>query len=283
MSSLQRGILQALAPASAAAAPLHTLAVVGGSGPLGAAVLEALVASGAFGAVQVAVQPQQDGGPASLKVGLRGLQAVDVDALAAPTAVLVFDAPDPGSLRGARYSRAAREAALYTPSLKELPALAQALHARGTRALVLVSPALEASLPGSVSRGVLDAYEQALLAMHFEHLLIIRPARARGRAMPRIAGRVPLRQRLQALAAWLLGSLKYMIPRQQRPLLAREVAAFVAHAVRALRDTPAGTHVADAPLLWWAAQQPTLHAAVRTWLRIAPDLADVPAPPQAQA
>lgn len=236
------------------------VAVLGGSGPIGAAVVEQLLASAAWSELQLVLAP----GKPALQTGLRGLRALPLDAVRAATVVVVLDAPPAQSLRGPRYARGLREAVIFAPPREQLATLARQLCAQGARTLVVVAPADEASVPASVRAGLIERGEHALLSLPVERLLIIRPSRARAAAAR--SSPASWRARGEALAGWMLGVLRYMVPKQQRPLPARHVAAFVAQAARLAPQAPPGTYVADAALLWASAQQGDAAAGVRQWL-----------------
>jgi hypothetical protein len=229
------------------AAPASTsVLLIGAIGPLGNAVLQVLPSSSRR--VLLAVR-------GSLQVTFDGITPVSLQDASADIAVVVFD-----------HSRAAdgREAAIARCAPAELLALAMQLRERGTKALLVVTPHKEASLPQALRAGLLDLNEQALAAMGFEHLLLIRPAQ---QAANSSAPQAPL----QRVANALLGTLRMMVPQQEQPVLTRKVAAFVECALRALPQAAPGTYIAGADTLWHSAQQPSPFNAVQRWLRIAPE------------
>lgn len=219
--------------------------LIGAIGPLGNAVLQVL--SGSQRRVLLAVR-------APLQVTVEGITPINLHDASADVAVVVFD-----------HSRAAdgREAAIARCAPAELLALAKQLRARGTKALVVVTPHQEASLPQALRAGLLDLDEHALSAMGFDHLLLIRPAqRAAGTGVPQAP--------LQRVANALLGTLRMMVPQQEQPVLTRKVAAFVECAMGALPLAAPGTYIASADTLWQSAQQSSPLGAVQRWLRLSP-------------
>lgn len=236
-------------------APLRTppanlrVLVAGGAGALGAAVLERLLASRAFDHVAVLVtQP--------LSTALRGLASVPHTALAAPaghggedSAVIVFDRE--------RHANG-RERAFLRPQPHDLPPLAAALHRRGIRHLIVVLPHAPATLPDALKRGLASLDEQAVAALGFEHLVIVRSAQTASRASS--AGV------LQNLADWVLSQLQLMIPQRDKPVRAGKVSQFVAQLAAQLPGAPPGTRVAPPELVWLAAQSSDVTGLVHDWL-----------------
>lgn len=228
------------------------LIVVGAIGLLGAAVLERAAGRGHHGPVHVATCGE-------MAVAMRGVHPFRLDAgaalaeapvIAAGTAVIVFDRPR---------SRRGREDALYVPEPADLPALAAWLQRCGVRSLVVVLPHAPMGLPEAVRQGLASLDEQAVAALEWEHFVLIRPTRE--------AVRESAAQRLQNLAHWLLAQLQFMVPQRDRPLRSAEVADFVDEVLRHLPESPAGTRVAVAQVLWLYSQSDAPDAVVRAWLR----------------
>ena len=222
--------------------------LVGGAGALGAAVLEQLLARSG-GATKVGVAVRQPLGAA-----LRGLVPVDDEpgalrAFGTQDAVIVFDR--------ARHANG-REEAFARPELHGLHALAQRLHAAGVRRLVLVLPQTMASLPQALQAGFASLDEQAVAAVGFTHVVLVRPSQAgpaaKGSSAP------------QRLALWLLSQLHLMVPQQQRPVRLARLAEFVAALALGLRSAPPGTRIASAELVWQAAQSGSPDAVASRWL-----------------
>lgn len=240
-------------PAStAAAAP--TLLLAGATGPMGAAVLQRLGGSHRFAQVQVLAREAMRAGP-------RRLQPVLVPpgtppgegwprTVHADVAVVMFDPPR------LFYQR---ERSLWTPSPEQLPALARWLHGVGVRTLAVVQPHTQARLPEALKRGLASLDEQAVAAVGFERLLLLRSAQAPREA----AGGTTL----QRLARWMLGALHNMVPAQEQPVRATAVAELLA---AALELAPAGIHIASPERVWRAAQREGARAEALRWLQAAP-------------
>jgi hypothetical protein len=226
----------------------HRVLVAGAGGALGAAVMQALLASPGIERVgALATRP--------IGAALRGFVAVaDDDAslagFGARSAVVVFDR--------ARHAQG-REDAFLRPGPAALPALASRLLAAGVRTLLVVVPHAPALLPMALQQGLASLDEAAVAALGFEHLVFMRMAQAAG------ADAVPL-DAARRLARWMLSQLRWMIPQREQPVRAETVAAVAAALVRRLPAAPAGTRVLPAALLWQAAQQRDAEAAVAAWL-----------------
>lgn len=222
--------------------------VAGAAGALGAAVLEAVLASGDFAPVHVLVD-------APLAVALRGLRPLAREALAlggalgADTAFVVFD-----RARG----RHGREQALHQPPPQALPELAAALHRAGVRHLIVVLPHAPASLPQALQHGLATLDEQAVAALGFEHFVLVRPAAkpARERAS----------QWLQRVAHAVLAQLHWMVPAAEQPVRPAQVAAFAVALARRLPHARPGARVAPPALLHEASRQADCAAVVERWL-----------------
>jgi len=222
------------------------LIIAGATGALGNEVVRRLV--GQFGVTHVlARQP--------ITAGLRGVAAAVVEGedptawppLPAATGIVLFDPP--------RLFHD-RERALWTPAPEQLPAVASWLRRSGVATLAVVLPHAQGRLPEALKRGLASLDEQAVAALGFERLLVVRSARK-----PASSTRAGL---LARAADLVLSSLKYMVPASEQPVRALKVADFVA---QALRVAPPGIHVAAPELVWRAAQGDTV-ATVRQWLRV---------------
>ena len=229
--------LQAAQRASPSAARPQLL-IAGATGALGNEVLRQLAGSSAFEHVQVLSREP-------IRAGLRGVrtQLVPSDdpatwpAASADVAVVMFDPPR------LFYDR---ERALWTPAPEQLPALAGWLRRSGVRTVALVLPHAQGRLP--------EAVEQAVAALGFERLLIVRSAQKPAEEAPTNAA--------ARLARFMLSVFKYMIPSSEQPVRGPVVARFVA---AALQLAPPGIHVAPPELVWRAAQGAPREA-VREWL-----------------
>ncbi len=204
---------------------LPRLLVVGAGGTLGSAVLAEALAAGGFGRVAGVVT-----GP--IASALRGFDPLPEAALragragGAETAIVVFER--------ARHSHG-RDDAFLQPAADELPALAGRLHAGGVRRLLVVVPHAPALLPQALKGGFASEAERAVAALGFDHLVFVRAAQDAARAA--LPGWLP------RFAAWWLGQLKLMVPAQERPLRAPELAARVVALAQRLPQAPPGTRV----------------------------------------
>ena len=227
-----------------AAAP--SLLIAGATGVLGNEVLRRLAGSSRFGFTQVLAREP-------ITEGMRGVRTQLVpgdDPAQWPTApadvgVVLFDPPR------MFYQR---ERALWTPRPEQLVALARWLRASGVRTLAIVLPHAPGRLPEALKRGLANLDEQAVAALGFERLLVLRSAQKPGEVRQTSA---PAR-----LAHWMLGIFKYMVPSSEQPVRAAKVAELLAVL---LRLAPPGIHVAAPELVWQAAQQDA-QSVVRHWL-----------------
>lgn len=223
-----------------------SLLIAGATGVLGNEVLRRLAGSSLYGVTQVLAREP-------ITEGVRGVRTVLVpsDAPAewplasADVAVVLFDPPR------MFYER---ERALWTPRPEQLVELAAWLRAAGVRTLAIVLPHAPGRLPEALKRGLANLDEHAIAALGFERLLIVRSAQK--------PGAVAHRHPLSALAHWMLGVFKYMVPSSEQPVRATKVAELLAVL---LRLAPPGIHVAAPELVWQAAQQDA-QAVVRRWL-----------------
>lgn len=239
-------VLQAARGAPSPPAAADRLVLAGAGGALGNEVVRRMVGLGQFAGTEVLAREP-------IRAGLRGVSVRLVEGddpaawptTTAGTAIVLFDPPR------LFYQR---ERALWTPRPAQLPALAQWLRRSGVRTLAVVMPHAQGRLPEALKRGLATLDEQALAALGFDRLLIIRSAQAPGPPPP--AGR------LEAVARWMLGIFKYMLPGSEQPVRSVKVAQFIA---AALELAPPGIHVA-APQTVWRAAQGDPHAVVRDWL-----------------
>ncbi len=255
-----RGAHQGVASPPSAVARRQLL-VAGGGGPLGSAVLERLLGSGAWDRVAVLVEQP-------IEVALRGLEAWPTSWLAgnsAPPQPLSFDRPlwQPDTAvvvfdRERHHYR--REVALHRPLPDRLPALAHGLRALGVTRLVLVMPHAPGLLPQALRAGLASLDELAVAALGFEQLVVVRPADLGGAA----GGANGL---LPRLGRALLAQLHWMVPQREQPLRAAKVAQFVAELARGLPAMAAGTRVAPPELLWDWAQPGGGPAVLLPWLQ----------------
>src|SRR5688572_28491035 len=222
------------------------LVIAGATGVLGNEVLRCMVGLQQFEIAQVLAREP-------ITAGLRGVAAIVVaggspaewPAAAADFGIVLFDPPR------LFYDR---ERALWTPRPGQLLEVAQWMRRSGAGTLAVVLPHAQGRLPEALKRGLAGLDEQAVAALGFERLLIIRSAQKPSPA--------PAPGLLAGLAHWMLSISKYMVPSSEQPVRAAKVAQFVAVA---LQLAPPGIHIA-APETVWRAAQGDLQAAVRQWL-----------------
>ena len=223
------------------------LVIAGATGVLGNEVLRRMVGLQKFDIAQVLAREP-------ITAGLRGVAVIVVaggspaewPAAAADLGIILFDPPR------LFYDR---ERALWTPRPDQLLEVAQWMRRSGAATLAVVLPHAQGRLPEALKRGLADLNEQAVAALGFERLLIVRSAQ---KPAPATAPGL-----LPGLAHWMLSIFKYMVPSSEQPVRAAKVAQFVAVA---LQLAPPGIHIA-APETVWSAAQGDLHAAVRQWLQ----------------
>jgi hypothetical protein len=243
--------LQAAQHSPAASEPLRVL-VVGGGGPLGSAVLEAMLAQAAGATVGVAVRQP-------ITPTLRGLHAVmhtaqGLQDFAPQAAVLVFD----------RARRAnGRDDAFVQAQPMELLTWARQLQAAGVRQLVVAVPHTPALLPQALLHGLANLDEGAVAALGFEHLVFMRMARDGQSAH----GNAPAASRLQRLADWVLRQLRLMVPTSELPVRVAVVAEVLAGLVYLLPAAAHATRVLPPALLWHAAQGAAVTPLLTDWLQ----------------
>lgn len=222
------------------------LLIAGATGVLGNEVLRRLAGSSAYASTQVlAREPITEGLRKVHTTLVPGDDPAQWPPAQADVAVVLFDPPR------MFYER---ERALWTPAPDRIVPLAQWLRASGVRTLAIVLPHAPGRLPEALKRGLANLDEQAVAALGFERLLILRSAQKPGTVRHASAG--------ARLAHWMLGIFKYMVPSSEQPVRAAKVAELLA---AALRIAPPGIHVAAPELVWQAAQQDA-QAAARRWL-----------------
>ena len=233
-------------PVHRSAVPQPRLVVAGATGVLGAEVLRRLAGSSRFAHTQVlAKEPMATSTPqVSILEVTDDLQAWQTTP--AQVGVVMFEPPR------LYYGR---ERALWTPEPEQLLALAQWLRRCGVHTLVVVVPHAQGCLPDAVKRGLANLDEQALSALGFERLLLVRSAQKM--PTPSASGF------LNKTAAWMLSTLSYMIPATEQPIRPAKLAEFIDFALHLL---PAGTHVASPELLWRSADQGDTQLVVKAWL-----------------
>ena len=222
------------------------LIVAGATGVLGAEVLRRLAGSGRFANTQVLAKEPMATSLAQVSMVEVNDHPAQWPAVAAQVGVVMFEPPR-------LYYQ--RERALWTPTPEQLLPLAQWLRRCGVQTLVVVVPHAQGRLPDAIKRGLANLDEQALSALGFERLLLVRAAQKMPAAS--VSGI------LNKTAAWMLGVMSYMIPASELPVRPSKLAEFIDIA---LHQLPTGTHVASPELLWRAADQGNTQLAVMTWL-----------------
>ena len=225
----------------------HGCWLAGGGGALGSAVLEALLGTRVAAPLHVLVTQDFHATASGLHTQL--LAALPQAAVLLPLAVVVFDA--------ARQVNG-REAAFWQPQPAELLPLARSLHDIGVRHLIVVMPHVSATLPEALKAGLASLDEQAVAALGFDHVAIVRTAQRPDDASSR---------GLQRLADAVLAQLRVMVPQREQPVRAAKVAALVAAIARALPASASGTRVMAPEWVWQATQGADPHALVADWLQ----------------
>jgi hypothetical protein len=229
-----------------AAARKPTVLVAGAAGVLGNEVLRRLVGTQRMGATQVLVrEPVQSGLRGVSTLVVQPGDVADWPRPAADIGLIMFDPPR------LYYDR---ERALLTPRPEDLVLVAHWMHACGVRTLAIVMPHAQGRLPDAVKRGLANLDEQAVAALGFDRLLLVRSAQK-----PEGGKRGHF---LERTAAWMLSVFKFMVPPSEQPVRAAKVAELVDWA---FQTAPPGIHVA-APELVWRASQGDVREVVRQWL-----------------
>jgi len=260
MSLIHEALRAGSAPPTHRRAAGVRVLVAGGAGPLGAAVIEQLLAGRAFVQVSVLVTRPLNAALLGLTPVLwaPGQSALDPGAATAAdeTALIVFDRE--------RHANG-REQAFMRPDPAQLPALAAWLKARGVRRLLVVLPHAPATLPQALKAGLANLDEHAVAQLGFEHLLFMRSAQA--------ASALRATHPLQRVADWVLAQLQLMVPARDKPVPSTQVARFAAQLAAALPAAPPGTRVVAPEVVWEAAQAADLPHFTREWLagRVTPE------------
>lgn len=240
-------VLQAASQQPMASPRKPRLLIAGATGALGNEVLRRLVGLQRFQDTQVlAREPMTAGLQRVAVVVVPSDKPAQWPPGSADTGVILFEPP--------RLFHD-RERALWTPGPEQLPALARWMRASGVSTLAVVLPHVQGRMPEALKRGLASLDEQAVAALGFQRLLLIRSAQKPG--PPATPGILP------ALAHWMLSVFKYMVPSSEQPVRSVKLAEFLA---LALQLAPAGIHVA-APELVWRAAQSDMSDTLRQWLR----------------
>lgn len=240
LQALQAAVRQPPLPAGA-----PTVLMAGAAGVLGNEMLRRLAGSGRYGQIRMLTREP-------MTEALRGVEcmvvppevAADWPLRRAQIGVILFDPPR------LFYDR---ERALWTPRPDQLKALAGWMRRCGISTLAVVLPHAQGRLPEALKRGLASLDEQAVAALGFDRVLLVRTAEKPAAAPP--AGF------LSRVGRWMLSVTRYMVPSSEQPVRAAKVAELVD---LALRSAPPGIHVA-APEMVWGAAQGDLQIAVNAW------------------
>lgn len=245
-SSVLRAQWRPLQPVPKVVPTKPRLIVAGATGVLGAEVLRRLAGSNGFAHTLVLAREPMATSVAQVSMLNMAGDLAAWHAVAAQVAVVMFEPPR-------LYYQ--RERALFTPEPGQLLSLARWLRRCGVHTLAVVVPHAQGRLPDAVKRGLADLDEQALSALGFERLLLVRAAQ-------KTVG-TPAPGFLNKVAAWMLSTLSYMIPATEQPVRPTKLAEFIDVA---LHQLPAGTHVASPELLWRSAEGVDMQRVVKAWL-----------------
>jgi hypothetical protein len=247
-----------ISPSQALEAMQHTYAarktqgdllIAGATGALGNAAMQRLVGAHRFAHTRVLARE-----PIAQGMRLVSLMQVQPEIedwpqadLTGSTGLVMFEPPR-------MYYE--RERALWTPSPQELPQLAAWLKSCGVTTLAIALPHAQGSLPESLRRGLASLDEQALTALGFERLIILRSAQK------------PVAQQvthpLQKLAQWMLGIFQFMVPASEQPVRPTRIAELLD---ALLQHTPPGIWIVAQQQVWSWAQLPSsaLEGSVKAW------------------
>ncbi|MBS7808826.1 hypothetical protein [Variovorax sp. PCZ-1] len=223
------------------------LLIAGATGVLGNTVLRRLVGVHRYAHTQVLARERVQQGMRQLSLHL---VAGDIAGwpvnLSSDVAVVMFEPPR------MFYER---ERALWTPEPAQLTELAAWLYASGASTLAVVLPYAQGTLPESLKQGLASLDEQALAATGFERLLIFRSAEK--------PAALRHKHPLAALAHWMLGIFKFMVPAQEQPVRPTKIAEIVD---AFLQTAPSGITVVSQHEMWAFSQinSTDLLAAVKT-------------------
>lgn len=244
-------------PATGSSARRGPALVLGAGGWLGAALLTQVLAAG-----HTQVGAWVDGEARWRGSTHRGLLAVPATTWEAPTEAA--QRAWAGSTAYVVLERAGltgpRDAVFPSPTAESLPALAAALLRLGVSHLVLVVPHGSNALPAALAHGFADRQEQALGALPFALLLLVRASQPAA-DLPAGTGWV------DRLAALWWAQLRWMVPSNEVPLRSVALARVVVNAVQLLHTVQArGVRVLPQPLASRAAHAQGAWAAVlQSW------------------
>ncbi|MDB5826524.1 MAG: hypothetical protein JWQ73_744 [Variovorax sp.] len=233
-------------PESPSATALGTLLIAGATGALGNELVRRLAGSHRYAHTRVlAREPMRDGLRGVETVLVPGAPIAEWPRVSAGTAIVSFDPPR-------LYHD--RERALWLPEPAQLPELARWLRSCGATTLAIVQPHAQGGMPEALKRGLASLDEQAVVALGFDRVILVRSAQKPAAVKHANAG--------DKLAAWMLSITRFMVPSSEQPVRASKVAELVDVA---LALAPPGVHIA-APELVWRASQGDLRGVVQSWL-----------------
>jgi hypothetical protein len=209
----------------------RTVALIGATGRLGEAVLEALIAAPDVKCVALAVaQPLQTSEDKVRPVTCGDAAAPDWRAAAPSDAIIVIDADAPQQHAALPHLAGKRRDAVYTRCTPlQWLVHAQALHAAGVQRLAVVIPADGWVARPEAVRGLLATQdEMTLAALGFAALLVVRPE-SNGAATA-FKGNVGER-----FALAFLRQLRFMLP-QQTPITSQSMARWIVQKIGVLPD-----------------------------------------------
>lgn len=231
-------VLQAAGHTIAPKTSKPDLLIAGATGVLGNAVMQRLVGTHRYEhTLLLACEPIQQ--------GMRTVGVLQVDgeiaqwpalAQTCEVAVVMFEPPR------MFYER---ERAMWTPQPEQTLALACWLKAAGVQTLAIVMPHAQGTLPEALKQGLASINEHAIASLGLERLIIVRSAQKISQAKAA--------HPLQALANWMMGIVKYMIPSQEQPVRSSKLAELVDALLQAL---PPGIHVVGPEQVWLLSQLP---------------------------
>ena len=225
------------------------LLMAGATGALGNAVLQRLAGSPRHPLMRVLAQEFIKPALKSVEIVVQhGPSIGDWPLIAADTGIVLFDPPR-------MYYQ--RERALWTPTPEQLPALAAWMKRCGVQTLAVVLPHDQGRLPQALQQGLANLDEQAVAALGFERLLIVRSA---AKPVEQAASGF-----FQRVARWMIGTAGFMVPSAQMPVRPSKVAELVDVA---LRQLPPGIHITPPELVWRCSQAP-VQPQVQAWLNAA--------------
>lgn len=213
---------------------------------MGSEVVRRLVGTQRIGPANVLVREPLQSGLRGVRAHVVGEQGIEAwPALAADIGLVLFDPPR---------LFFGRERALWVPRPEDLLPLARWMRGCGVQTLAIVLPQPQGQMPEALKRGLANLDEQAVAALGFERMLVLRtahkPQAQQGLSPP------------QRLAAWMLSVFRFMVPASEQPVRASKVAELLDWA---LRLAPPGIHVA-APETVWRASQADVREVAAQWL-----------------